>query len=176
MKLRNKYIYAIFLLALLVIMSSGISLSRYVSTLSNTGDSSLIISSEYNLDVEWGEDPSVEQYPGISGQMYDFTLENTKNTDLNYEIKIKLGWNEETPVIGAMVPLNMELFIVNDDNTFTLVESSSINGNTLYTSSAPIEGNEVMDFRLMWNWGSSDKDQKFANKKIDVNITVNARQ
>lgn len=176
MKQKHNYLYSIFLLLVIVVMSSGISFSRYVTTLSNTGDQSTIIVNKYNLNAQWETDPQALQYPGMNEQSYDFTLENTEATNLSYKISIAMSWNEDTPVVGLNVPLKMELYIMDEGNNLTLVEDSTT--NTLYTSPALISGGQDIDFRLKWNWGTSESDRnyKFANKKIDVKIDVDATQ
>lgn len=172
------------------------SFSRYSSTVFNTGDYSgpPIPVEEYGLVVTW--DPRADtappgyglQYPGISDQNYNFTLKNTKDTTLNYTINIGLSWDEDTPVVGLNVPLFMELYIVNTDEdegeSLTPVDTTTLPGSPagvqiiLYTQPAVITGNEQIDFRLLWSWGTStaDRNYHFADKKIDVKINVNAEQ
>lgn len=182
----KKYFYLILLLLLLVVISFGISFSRYSSTLSNTGDLSTVITiKEYNLDVIWNEDPTNVQYPGISNQNFNFTLKNTEETDLQYNLTIAMGWNEATPVIGLNVPLLMSLYIVNSDNTLTpvttTVSRTSLVGaqiNSLHTQDAVISGNQDINFCMQWSWGidAADRNYNFANKDIDIKIDVNAQQ
>lgn len=182
MKSRNNYSYIIFLLLLIIILSSGISFSRYISTLVNNGDAStVIVVDKYNLSVQWSDQLNGLQYPGITNQSYDFNLENTETTDLSYTITIAMDWNEATPVIGLNVPLNMELYTVNPDSTLTPVTTTSSGGlslNSIQTQEAVIAGNQSIHFRILWNWGTStaDRDYRFANKIIDVKIDVNAEQ
>jgi len=184
--MKDNFLHAILILLIVLIISSGISFSRYTSIISNTGDySSSITVKEYNLDVIWDSPPSELQYPGIANQSYGFTLENTKATDLHYTITIAMSWNEATPVIGLNVPLNMKLYKVNDDNSLTSVittvprtRSAGEQINNLYTQEEVIAGNQSINFCLQWSWGTNDEDRKyhFANKDINININVNAYQ
>jgi hypothetical protein len=55
MRLRVNFYLPIFLLLIVVVLSSGLSFSRYTSTICNTGDeSTVIIVNKYNLMAEWG--------------------------------------------------------------------------------------------------------------------------
>lgn len=86
--------YPILILLLLVILSLGISFSRYSTVISNSVDSSSVIVEEYELEPDWITDPDTldVQYPGISDQNYYFSLKNTKNTDLKYKVIINMKW------------------------------------------------------------------------------------
>lgn len=186
MKSFRKYLYPFFMLLLVVALSSGLSLSRYTTTLSNTGDSSsVVIVKDYDLDVSWGTDPTAVQSPGISNQIYNFSLQNTKANPLHYTVTIFLKWNDATPVVGLDVPLNMELNIVNPDNSLTLVPTTTLmtmmggmQVNNLYTQQAIINGNQTINLRLVWNWGTTtaDRNYSYANKNIDIGIEVQAEQ
>ncbi|MDD4345884.1 MAG: hypothetical protein PHZ11_03120, partial [Desulfitobacteriaceae bacterium] len=178
------------------IISSGISFSRYSSTVFNTGDYSgpPVPVEEYGLVVTWDPradlDPSGYglQYPGLADQDYNFTLKNTKDTALDYTIKISLSWGEATPVVGLNVPLALELYIVNTDQdegeSLIPVDTTTAPGNPgggqidLHTQPAVISGNEQLDFRLLWSWGTSTaaRNYHFADKEIDVKINVSAEQ
>ncbi|HBI27709.1 MAG TPA: hypothetical protein DDY25_08290, partial [Peptococcaceae bacterium] len=59
--------YPILILLLLVILSLGISFSRYSTVISNSVDSSSVIVEEYELEPDWITDPDTldVQYPGI---------------------------------------------------------------------------------------------------------------
>ncbi|MGI6118983.1 MAG: hypothetical protein ACOYIB_00135 [Desulfosporosinus sp.] len=196
MKLWQKYLYLITMLLLVAIISSGMSFSRYSSTVFNTGDYSgpLIPVEEYGLVVTW--DPRADtvppgyglQYPGITDQNYNFTLKNTKDTALNYTLNIGLSWSEDTPVVGLNVPLVMELYIVNTDTdegeSLTPVALTTSPGSPAgmqvmhHTQPAVISGNELINYRMLWSWGTgpADRNYHFANKKIEVTVNVNAEQ
>jgi hypothetical protein len=182
MKSKSNYVYIIFLLFLIAVLSSGVSFSRYISTLANTGDQSTSITvNKYNLSVTWGIDPDAVQYPGITEQSYEFTLENTEATDLLYTITIAMDWNEATPGVGLKVPLNMELYVVDSGESLDPVTTISPGGmsiNSIQTPEAVIIGEEEIKFCLIWDWGTGDEDRdyRFANKAIDVKIDVNAEQ
>jgi len=194
MKRKAGICFSIFVLLLMVVLSSGLSFSRYTSTVCNTGDESTIITvNKYNLFANWITDPEgfELQHPGMSEQSYDFTLKNefpddpeTETEDLNYTITVDMDWNDSTPVLGLKVPLNMELYIVETnegEESLTLVSSpvpSSMNVNRIITDEDEIAGGDSINFRLKWNWGStvSDRDYRFANNMIDVKIDVNAEQ
>ena len=182
----KKYSYAVILLLLVVIISFGISFSRYSSTLSNTGDLSTVITiKDYNLEVIWDEPPTQLQFPGIVNDSYNFTLRNTEETDLLYNLTIAMSWDEATPVIGLNVPLIMHLYIVNTDNSLTpvttTVSRTTLVGaqvNSLHTQPAVIPGNQDIHFRMHWSWGTeaADRNYNFANKDINIKIDVNAQQ
>jgi hypothetical protein len=191
MKRKAGICFSIFVLLLMVVLSSGLSFSRYTSTICNTGDeSTVIIVNKYNLMAEWGTEPQNLdlQHPGIKDQTYDFTLINkypddSDNADittgpLSYTITVDMDWNENTRVLGLKVPLNMELYIVNQDDSLTLVSSpvpASMNVNRIITE-GDIVGGDSIDFRLKWDWPEQDNDYRYANKKIHVKIVVRAEQ
>jgi hypothetical protein len=182
--------YPILILLLLVILSLGISFSRYSTVISNSVDSSSVIVEEYELEPDWITDPDTldVQYPGISDQNYYFSLKNTKNTDLKYKVIINMKWNADTPVVGLHVPLVMELYEVNSDNpdqplvlvptTAKLAVEDGTQVNSIYTEQDIISGNQSIGFCLKWSWGTSDADRNyhFANQKIDVGINVEAEK
>lgn len=180
---------SIFVLLIIVVLSSGLSFSRYTSTICNTGDESTIITvNKYNLIAQWGTEPQDLQHPGIEDQIYNFTLENkfpngseTQTEDLSYAITVTMDWNEATPVIGLKVPLDMRLYIVGANETLTDITYPPPAGtsvNYISTQEGVIVGGESIDFRLEWNWGTSvtDRDYRFANRMIDVKINVQAEQ
>jgi hypothetical protein len=174
------------MLMLAVILSTGLSFSRYTTTISNTGDSSsVVIVKDYNLDASWGTHPTDVQYPGISNQTYNFAVQNTKTNSLYYTVKISLKWDDLTPVIGLNVPLNMNLYIVNADNSLTLVPTTTLMTmmggmeiNNLYSQKATIAGSQTINLRLVWNWGTTteDRNYNFANKNINIGVEVQAEQ
>jgi hypothetical protein len=126
----------------------------------------------------------------MSEQSYEFTLvnqfpdEETATEDLNYTITVDMDWNDSTPVLGLKVPLNMELYIVETnegEESLTLVSSpvpSSMNVNRIITDEDEIAGGDSINFRLKWNWGTTvpDRDYRFADRMIDVEIGVRAEQ
>jgi hypothetical protein len=174
------------MLLLVVVLSFGISFSRYTNIISNSGDlTSVVIVKDYNLDADWGSHPATVQYPGISDQIYNFSLHNTKVNDLYYIITISLRWNENTPVIGLNVPLDINLYIVNPDNSLTPVTTTAMQTvvagrqiNDFYTAKAAITGNQSINFRILWSWGTTaaDRNYSFANKDIDIRVNVKAEQ
>jgi hypothetical protein len=191
MKRKAGICFSIFVLLLMVVLSSGLSFSRYTSTICNTGDESTIITvNKYNLIAQWGTKPQALQHPGMVEQSYDFTLvnqfpdEETATEDLNYTITVDMDWNDSTPVLGLKVPLNMELYIVETnegEESLTLVSSpvpSSMNVNRIITDEDEIAGGDSINFRLKWNWGTTvpDRDYRFADRMIDVEIGVRAEQ
>lgn len=186
MRSTQKISYPILILLLVVIISSGISFSRYSSVITNSGDASSVIVKEYELTPTWGTDPTNVQYPGITNQIYNFGLENTKDTDLYYRVIVNMNWNANTPLVGLNVPLVMNLYMLNSDDTLTLVPTSSrqtvVDGmqvNSIYMpQQALILGKQTIDYRLKWSWGTSpaDRNYHFANQKIDVSIDVEAEQ
>lgn len=188
MKTKKKLGLVIFVLLLLVILSSGLSFSRYSSTICNTGDeSTVIIVNKYNLKALWDTSPTQLQYPGMSTQTYDFTLKNehadgtgVTTEDLAYTVTVSMNWDSSTPVVGLNVPLKMKLYIVEDGGTRLVAPPASMGAgvNRIGTQSAVISGGESIDFRLEWDWGTSiaDRDYRYANKKIDVKIDVKAEQ
>jgi hypothetical protein len=184
--MKKNFPYTILILLLILIISFGISFSRYTSIISNTGDySSSITVKEYNLDAIWDLPPTDLQSPGISNQRYGFTLENTKANDLHYTITIAMSWDEATPVIGLNVPLAMKLYKVNGDDSLTPMitkvtrtRSAGEQINNLYTQEEVIAGNQSINFCLQWSWGTTaeDRNYRFANKDINIKIDVNAYQ
>jgi hypothetical protein len=67
MKRKAGICFSIFVLLLMVVLSSGLSFSRYTSTVCNTGDESTIITvNKYNLFANWITDPKgfELQHPG----------------------------------------------------------------------------------------------------------------
>jgi hypothetical protein len=58
MKRKAGICFSIFVLLLMVVLSSGLSFSRYTSTICNTGDESTVITvNKYNLIANWITDP-----------------------------------------------------------------------------------------------------------------------
>jgi hypothetical protein len=191
MKRKAGICFSIFVLLLMVVLSSGLSFSRYTSTICNTGDESTVITvNKYNLIAQLGTEPQALQHPGMDEQSYEFTLvnqlpdEETATEDLNYTITVDMDWNDSTPVLGLKVPLNMELYIVETnegEESLTLVSSpvpSSMNVNRIITDEDEIAGGDSINFRLKWNWGTTvpDRDYRFADRMIDVEIGVRAEQ
>lgn len=186
MRLRVNFYLPIFLLLIVVVLSSGLSFSRYTSTICNTGDeSTVIIVNKYNLFAQWSTESYALQHPGMDEQSYEFTLINqfpenseTATEDLSYTITVDMDWNENTRVLGLKVPLNMELYIVNQDDSLTLVSSpvpASMNVNRIITE-GDIAGGDSINFCLKWDWPEQDNDYRYANKKIGVKIVVRAEQ
>jgi hypothetical protein len=112
MKRKAGICFSIFVLLLMVVLSSGLSFSRYTSTICNTGDeSTVIIVNKYNLFAQWSTESYALQHPGMVEQSYDFTLVNqfpenseTATEDLSYTITVDMDWNENTRVLGLKVP------------------------------------------------------------------------
>lgn len=188
-KRANVYL-PIFLLLIVVMLSSGLSFSRYTSTICNTGDESTLISvNKYNLIAVWGTGPQALQHPGIDEQSYDFTLVNklpdSENGDtgpLNYTITVTMNWDENNPVTGLKVPLDMRLYkLDSDENKIDITEpppdeTAGTSVNYISTVEDVIQGGEHIDFHLKWNWPEQDNDYRYANKHIDVKIVVRAEQ
>ena len=185
---RVNFYLPIFLLLIVVVISYGLSFSRYTSTLANSGEESTVISvNKYNLYALWQTPTYGLQYPGMSPQSYDFTIVNgfeddaTPTEELSYTVRISMNWNAATPVVGLKVPLNMELYKVNPDASLTLVNTTPTGGlslNRISTQEASILVGQEIDFRLIWDWGTTaaDLDCRFAYYEIDVQIEVKAEQ
>jgi hypothetical protein len=182
----NAYL-PIFLLLVVVILSSGLSFSRYTSTICNTGDESTVISvNKYNLIAEWDPDPYGLQHPGIDEQSYEFTLVNqlpeSENGDtgpLNYTISVTMDWDEDNPVTGLKVPLDMSLYRLDSDgNEIDITEPPPAGTSVNYISTVEdvIGSGDSINFCLKWDWPEQDNDYRYANKKIDVKIVVRAEQ
>jgi hypothetical protein len=192
MRLRVNFYLPIFLLLIVVVLSSGLSFSRYTSTICNTGDeSTVIIVNKYNLMAELVTDPQNLdlQHPGIKDQTYDFTLINkypddSDNADittgpLSYTITVTMDWSQDNPVTGLKVPLDMSLYRLDSDgNEIDITEPPPAGTSVNYISTVEdvIGSGDSINFCLKWDWPEQDNDYRYANKKIDVKIVVRAEQ
>jgi hypothetical protein len=189
MKRKAGICFSIFVLLLMVVLSSGLSFSRYTSTVCNTGDESTIITvNKYNLFANRITDPEgfELQHPGMSEQSYEFTLvnqlpepENGDTGPLNYTISVTMDWDKDNPVTGLKVPLDMSLYRLDSDgNEIDITEPPPAGTSVNYISTVEdvIGSGDSINFCLKWDWPEQDNDYRYANKKIDVKIVVRAEQ
>jgi hypothetical protein len=185
MRLRVNFYLPIFLLLIVVVLSSGLSFSRYTSTICNTGDESTVITvNKYNLIAQLGTESYALQHPGMDEQSYDFTLVNqfpeSENGDtgpLNYTISVTMDW--DNPVTGLKVPLDMSLYRLDSDgNEIDITEPPPAGTSVNYISTVEdvIGSGDSINFCLKWDWPEQDNDYRYANKKIHVKIVVRAEQ
>ncbi len=187
MKRKAGICFSIFVLLLMVVLSSGLSFSRYTSTICNTGDESTVITvNKYNLIAQLGTEPQALQHPGMDEQSYEFTLVNqlpeSENGDtgpLNYTISVTMDWDKDNPVTGLKVPLDMSLYRLDSDgNEIDITEPPPAGTSVNYISTVEdvIGSGDSINFCLKWDWPEQDNDYRYANKKIGVKIVVRAEQ
>ncbi len=190
MKRKAGICFSIFVLLLMVVLSSGLSFSRYTSTICNTGDESTVITvNKYNLIAQRSTESYALQHPGIKDQTYDFTLINkypddSDNADittgpLSYTITVTMDWDKDNPVTGLKVPLDMSLYRLDSDgNEIDITEPPPAGTSVNYISTVEdvIGSGDSINFCLKWDWPEQDNDYRYANKKIDVKIVVRAEQ
>lgn len=183
MKSKSDYSYIIFILLLIVAVSSGVSFSRYTSTLGNDGDASTsIIVNKYNLSATWEMKNFADQYPQMETQSYEFKIENTELTDLDYSLEILMKWSDA--VDGLKFPMHMRLYKFDpeepDDDGQLIATKPPGNAtfNSINTAKEIIAGKQKIGFRLEWDWatGSAYREYRYADRAIDVKIDVNGEQ